>query len=107
MLSIGIEPADNGVIKTLVDDNVNGGGETFESRQVYEFEGPMKRSNQVKFLKELIFDLGMDIGTDLDPDVVKVTLGWGSQYRGSDSEIKNKILSLSNEIKRLESMLNK
>ena len=26
MLSIGIEPADNGVIKTLVDDNVNGGG---------------------------------------------------------------------------------
>ena len=105
MLSIGIEPADNGVIKTLVDDNVNGGGEEFESRQVYEFEGPMKRSNQVKFLKDLMFDLGMDTGTELDPDMVRITLGWGAQYRGSDNEIKNKIQVLEKEIKRLESLL--
>lgn len=105
MLSIAIEPADNGVIKTLVDDNVNGGGEEFESRQVYEFEGPMKRSNQVKFLKDLIFDLGMDIGTELDPDLVRVTMGWGQQYRGSENEIKNKIQSLEKEVKRLQSML--
>ena len=96
MLSIAIEPADNGIIKTLVDDNVNGGGEEFESRQVYEFDGPMKRSNQVKFLKDLVFDLGMDIGTDLDPDLVRITMGWGAQYKGSE-----------NEIKRLESMLSK
>ena len=105
MLSIGIEPADNGVIKTLVDDNVNGGGEEFESRQVYEFDGPMKRSNQVKFLKDLIFDLGMDIGTELDPDLVRITMNGGSQYKGSDSEIKNKIQALEKEIKRLESLL--
>ena len=105
MLSIGIEPADNGVIKTLVDDNVNGGGEEFESRHVYEFDGPMKRSNQVKFLKDLIFDLGMDIGTELDPDLVRITMNWGSQYKGSDSEIKNKIQALEKEIKRLESLL--
>ena len=105
MLSIGIEPADNGVIKTLVDDNVNGGGEEFESRQVYEFDGPMKRSNQVKFLKDLIFDLGMDVGTELDPDLIMITMNWGSQYKGSDSEIKNKIQALEKEIKRLESLL--
>lgn len=105
MLSIGIEPADNGVIKSLVDDNVNGGGEEFESRQVYEFDGPMKRSNQVKFLKDLIFDLGMDIGTELDPDLVRITMNWGLQYKGSDSEIKNKIQALEKEIKRLESLL--
>lgn len=106
MLSIGIEPADNGVIKTLVDDNVNGGGEEFESRHVYEFEGPMKRSNQVKFLKDLIFDLGMDVGTELDPDLVRITMGWGTQYKGSEGEIKNKIQVLQKEVKRLESMLN-
>lgn len=105
MLSIGIEPADNGVIKSLVDDNVNGGGEEFESRQVYEFDGPMKRSNQVKFLKDLIFDLGMDIGTELDPDLVRITMNWGLQYKGSNSEIKNKIQALEKEIKRLESLL--
>lgn len=107
MLSIAIEPADNGIIKTLVDDNINGGGEEFESRQVYEFDGPMKRSNQVKFLKDLVFDLGMDIGTELDPDLVRITMGWGAQYRGSENEIKNKIQALHNEIKRLESMLSK
>ena len=105
MLSIGIEPADNGVIKTLVDDNINGGGEDFEARQVYEFEGPMKRANQVKFLKDLIFDLGMDIGTELDSDLVQIYVGWGRQYNGNLSEIKNKIQVLEKEIKRLGSML--
>ena len=105
MLSIGIEPADNGVIKTLVDDNINGGGEDFEARQVYEFEGPMKRSNQVEFLKDLIFDLGMDIGTELDSDHVQIYVGWRRQYNGNLSEIKNKIQVLEKEIKRLGSML--
>jgi hypothetical protein len=104
MLQIGIEPADNGVIKTLVDDNVNGGGEEFESRQVYEFEGPMKRSNQVKFFKDLIFELGLDIGTDLDPDRLQITLSWGDQYEPSANEIKKKIQTLEKEIKRLESI---
>jgi hypothetical protein len=105
MLTIGIEPADNGVIKTLVDDNVNGGGEEFESRQVYEFEGPMKRANQIKFFKDLVFDLGLDIGTELDPDRIRIALDWGSQYEPTDSEIKKKIQTLEREIKRLNSIL--
>ena len=105
MLSIGIEPADNGVIKTLLDDNVNGGGEQFEARQVYEFEGPMKRSNQIKFIKDLIFDLGIDIGTELDPDYLQIFAGWGRKYKGSEKEIKNKIQILQKEIERLGSML--
>ena len=32
-------------------------------------------------------------------------MNWGSQYKGSDSEIKNKIQALEKEIKRLESLL--
>ena len=32
MITIQIEPADNGVLKFLIDDNVNGGGEEFTSR---------------------------------------------------------------------------
>ena len=48
----------------------------------------------------------MDVGTDLDPDLVRITMGWGAQYRGSENEVKNKILVLQKEIKRLESMLN-
>jgi hypothetical protein len=105
MLSIGIEPADNGVIKTLVDDNVNGGGEEFESRHVYEFTGPMKRSNQIKFIKDLIFDLGLDIGTEMDPDHLQIYSSWGNKYVGTDTEIKNKIQLLEKETKRLKSLL--
>ncbi|MDC0008804.1 hypothetical protein OAE73_00385 [bacterium] len=107
MLSIGIEPADNGVVKTLLDDNVNGGGEQFESRNVYEFDGPMKRPNQVKFLKDLIFDLGLDIGTEMDPDYLQIYVGWGKQFTGTDKEIKNKIRILQSEVERLGSLLEK
>ena len=39
MITISLEPADNGLIKFLIDDNVNGGGEEYTSRVVYEFEG--------------------------------------------------------------------
>ena len=71
MITIQIEPADNGVIKFLIDDNVNGGGEEFTSRVVYEFEGPVKRANQVQFLKDLVIDLGLATGSDLDKDKLK------------------------------------
>ena len=54
MITIQIEPADNGVVKFLIDDNVNGGGEEYTSRYVYEFEGVLGRTNQIKFLKDLI-----------------------------------------------------
>ena len=47
----------------------------------------------------------MDVGTELDPDLIRITMNWGSQYKGSDSEIKNKIQALEKEIKRLESLL--
>ena len=65
MLSIGIEPADNGVIKTLVDDNINGGGEDFEARQVYVGWGAQYIStsdseikNKIQILEKEIKRLG-------------------------------------------------
>ena len=53
MITISLEPADNGLLKFLIDDNVNGGGEEYTSRTVYEFEGIAGRANQIKFLKDL------------------------------------------------------
>ena len=38
MITINIEPADNGVVKFLLDDNINGGGEEHVARRVYDFE---------------------------------------------------------------------
>ena len=71
MITIQIEPADNGVVKFLIDDNVNGGGEEFTSRVVYEFDNTLGRANQVKFLKDIVIDLGLNTGSDLDGDTSK------------------------------------
>ena len=65
----------------------------------------MKRANQIKFFKDLVFDLGLDIGSELDPDILRIIPGWGAQYAGTDHEIKNKIQVLESEVKRLGSML--
>lgn len=107
MISIQIEPADNGVLKFLIDDNVNGGGEEFTTRTVYEFEGITGRNNQIKFLKDLVLDLGLSSGTELDSNCLRIKTEWGSQYTPNDTELKNKIVATEKELKRLHSMLKK
>jgi hypothetical protein len=107
MITISIEPADNGVLKFLIDDNVNGGGEEFTSRTVYDFEGLAGRANQVKFLKDLILDLGMTTGSELDHDKVVVKTEWGTQYVPSETEIKSRIAALEKELNRLQSLRKK
>lgn len=107
MITIQIEPADNGVIKFLIDDNVNGGGEEFTSRVVYEFEGPVKRANQVQFLKDLVIDLGLATGSDLDKDKLVIHSTWGKNYTPTQVEIKAKLASIEKEHKRLTGLLEK
>lgn len=104
MITIQIEPADNGVLKFLIDDNVNGGGEEYTSRVVYDFEGIAGRANQVKFLKDLVLDLGLTTGTQMDQNELNISTGWGKQYVPNEAEIKNKIETLEKEIKRLRSL---
>lgn len=103
MITIQIEPADNGVLKFIVDDNVNGGGEEYTSRVVYDFEGISGRANQVKFLKDLVLDLGLSAGSELDRDTLMIMTGWGKQYKPNEVELKNKISELEKELKRLKS----
>ena len=89
MITIQIEPADNGVLKFLIDDNVNGGGEEYTSRMVYDFEGPTGRANQIKFLRDLVLDLGMSTGSELDRDKMVIQTEWGKQYTPNELELKN------------------
>lgn len=107
MITIQIEPADNGVIKFLIDDNVNGGGEEFTSRVVYEFEGPSKRTNQIQFLKDLVIDLGLATGSDLDRDKLVIRAAWGQNYAPTQAEIKARLSNLEKEHKRLTGLLEK
>ena len=107
MITISIEPADNGVVKFLIDDNVNGGGEEFTSRVVYEFDNTLGRANQVKFLKDLILDLGLSTGSELDRDKLVIKTEWGTQYKPNEAELKLKVTELKKELKALEAKLKK
>ena len=105
MITITIEPADNGVVKFLIDDNINGGGEEHVARRVYEFEGSNARKNQVKFINDLILDLGLDTGTDLDPNKLIFSLDWGNQYMPTQSELKNKVKLLGMQLKKYNALI--
>ena len=107
MVTISIEPADNGVVKFLIDDNVNGGGEEFTSRVVYEFDNALGRANQVKFLKDLILDLGLSTGSELDKNKIVIKTEWGKQYSPNQAEIKARLAELEKEIKVLQAKVNK
>ena len=107
MISIQIEPADNGIVKFLIDDNVNGGGEEYTSRMVYDFDGYLGRQQQAKFLSDLILDLGLSTGSDIDRDKLEIKLDWGSKYNPSESEIKQRVTMLQKEIKKLTHMIEK
>ncbi|MDA9263018.1 hypothetical protein N9P49_01055 [bacterium] len=105
MITINIEPADNGVVKFLLDDNINGGGEEHVARRVYDFECSSGRYNQVKFLNDLTLDLGMEIGTDLDVNKVSIQLGWGNLYTPTQPELLKKIESLERDLKKYKALL--
>ena len=107
MITIQIEPADNGIVKFLIDDNVNGGGEEYTSRMVYDFDGYLGRQQQVKFLNDLILDLGLSTGSDIDRDKLEIKLDWGSTYKPSENEIKQRVTQLQKEIKSLTRMIEK
>lgn len=106
MITISIEPADNGVIKYVIDDNVNGGGEEHVSRVVYDLERDEDRSNLVNFIQDLILDLGLETGNELDKDMLSVKTEWGTKYNPSIKETKERISLLEAEIKRLSTQLN-
>lgn len=105
MITISIEPADNGLIKFVFDDNVNGGGEEYTSRTVYEFTGSKERPNQIKFLKELVMDLGMSTGTQLDTNELVIKSEWGVKYQPNQKELKLKIKELEAQLKYYRSQI--
>ena len=66
MVTIVLDIADNGVVKVLEDDNINGAGESFISKTIYDFGDDGDFKNRIKFLKELCLDIGLQTGNDID-----------------------------------------
>lgn len=103
MQEIKIKLADNGVIKTIIDDNINGGGEEYESTNVYEFNST---PNKIKFIEELSIDLGLEFGNSKSKDQIQVKVGWGNDYLPTQKEIDFKIKNLKVQIEHLEKTKN-
>ena len=103
MQQIKITLADNGVIKNVHDDNINGGGQEYESTTVYEFDSAL---NKIKFIEELCIDLGLEFGNSNSKNQIQIKTGWGDNYKPTDKEISFKIKNLKAQISNLERINN-
>ena len=94
MVTIVLDIADNGVVKILEDDNINGAGETFISKTLYDFDVDSDFKNRIKFLKELCLDIGLQTGNDIDKRKLNFVVGTGAKYKPTKAELKLKITTL-------------
>tara|TARA_B100000768_G_C11156619_1_gene322675 strand:- start:112 stop:444 length:333 start_codon:yes stop_codon:yes gene_type:complete len=109
MVKIVLESARNGVIKKVIDDNYGGGKEHFTSTDVYEAseEHTLSKSTYIKrFFFDLCDDLGLELGSKFDKDVLDINTGWGSHYEPTVKDIETKIKRLKSELKELEEWKN-
>lgn len=107
MVKILLEYADNGIIKTVSDDNSNGAGDIFESKKVYEFgEEPANDSfcRTIEFFFDLAGDLDINVGNGHERGILVMNTDWGSSYNPSKKEVEDRIKSLKAEIAHLQQL---
>ena len=102
MQTVKITLADNGVIKTILDDNINSAGENFEATTIYDFENV---DTKIKFINELCVDIGLIFGNSRSNSQIKVTRDWGVDYSPTVAERLEKIERLEKQLKELNASL--
>lgn len=102
MQTVKITLADNGVIKTVCDDNINAAGEKFESTIVYEFDTVL---NKIKFIEDLCLDIGLSFGNSKSRDQIKISIDWGPHYKPNPKEALEKISALQVKLDELKGVL--
>lgn len=105
MQVITIEIADNGIIKTIVDDNINGAGEKFESKTVYDLERHDSIDSKIELLWTLAEDMGVDLGNSKQAEQIKIISEWGENYTPSKKEATEAIKELQNNIDSLQKIV--
>lgn len=105
MVKIILEYADNGVIKTIMDDNINGAGEYSERKKVYEFSSDNFKKT-VGFFYDIADDLNINTGNNHSKNTLVMSSDWGPSYSPTEKEIIQKIKRLNLEIQRLENLIN-
>lgn len=102
MIKILLDIASNGVIKTVTDNNINGAGDRFERKSVYNFEDDATFEKRIHFLYELCEELGIETGNKYDKDNLLFTTNWGINYTPTIQEVSDKIKVLTAELKELK-----
>lgn len=74
MVTVILDIAENGVLKTLEDDNINGNGELFAQKLLYAFDDDKDFSNRIKFIKDLCLDIGLETGNSEDPKRLNISV---------------------------------
>jgi hypothetical protein len=102
MINIILEPAANGVIKRVVNQNAGGGRETTASVNVYELNNKKSFTNTVQFLFEICEDLGVQTGNKFNKNNLTMKTEWGSHYEPNKEEVDKKISELEAELELLK-----
>jgi hypothetical protein len=104
MITIKLEIASNGVIKTVTDNNYNGAGSKHENRTVYVTDNDKSTgfSETIRFLYDICDDLGINLGNKFDESVLNFELGWGHKYEPSLEQVKGLVKETSKNLKELK-----
>ena len=107
MTKITLEPADNGIIKRIEDDNINGAGETAVYSVVYEIDEDQEKEfgGTIKFISELLDDLGLNTGSKYDKTNLKFETDWGDSYEPKKEELEEKKKQLELDLKLIKEFL--
>jgi len=106
MVTVVIDSADNGIIKTIKDDNINGAGANYESKTVYDFKEDVYHDRKIGFFYELAADLGIETGNIHKNNNLVMSTHWGMSYRPSKEEIAVRIDTLKLELAGLQAQFN-
>jgi hypothetical protein len=102
MVKIVLEPAKNGIIKRTIDDNHGGAKEQWTSTDVYEESDSNKLNYIMKFFFDLCEDLGVDLGSKFDKEVITIRKEWGSHFEATDEDLILKIKELEAQLQLLK-----
>ena len=102
MRTIILEPVDNGIIKTVTDDNYNGDNKLFEEKKIYLLRDNIEDSET--FLRGLISDLGLFLGNDYDKCCIHINKSYGTKYQLNHNELMEERKHLTNRLNKLKSL---
>jgi len=102
MITIKLEIASNGVIKTVADNNYNGAGSKHESKTVYNTDDDPGFEQRIKFIYEICDDLGINLGNKYDEETLDFEVNWGHKYEPTLDQLKKLVKHTTEELKELK-----